>query len=208
MARCRSAFVLVLLFLPALVAVPGVVQPSAHTDVEAHDVMDKDSLQAFVKRAKAEVEEHVSDNDGVYDFADMTFRPMGEWHDGPIYIFILTTEGDIHFHGARMDREGTNLYSEVDSNGVQFTKDLIDAAAMGGDFVEYLFDNPDVMGDEDEGSPKVGYAEELTFEGEDTEYVIGSGFYPATDVPVAPPLAYLILAALLAGAGYLRRRPR
>ena len=209
MARCRSAFVLVLLFLPALMAIPGVVQPSAHTDVDAHDVMDKASLEAFVKRAKAEVEEHVSDNVVVYGFADMTFRPMGEWHDGPIYIFILETSGVIHFHGASQDREGTDLYDEVDSNGVQFTKDLIDQAAMGGGFVEYLFDNPEVMGDEDEGSPKVGYAEELTFEDEETEYVIGSGYYPpATDVPVAPPLAYLILAALLAGAGFLRRRPR
>lgn len=208
MAICRSAFVLVLLFLPALMAIPGVVQPAAHTDVEAHDVMDKDSLQAFVKGAKAEVEEHVSDNDGVYAFADMEFRAAHEWRDGPIYIFILTTEGVIHFHGANRDLEETNLYDRPDKNGVYYTRDLIDAAAMGGGFVEYHFDNPDVMGDEDEGSLKVGYAEELTFEGEDTEYVIGSGFYPATDVPVAPPLAYLILAALLAGAGFLRRRQR
>ena len=206
MARCRIAFVLVLLLLPALMAIPGVVQPSAHTDTEAHDVMDKESLQAFVERAEAEVEENVSDTEGVYDFADMEFRPMGEWHDGPIYIFILTTDGEIHFHGASMAREGTNLYDRVDSNGVQFTKDLIDEAAMGGGFVEYLFDNPDVAGDEEDGSPKVGYAKELNFD--DGKFVIGSGFYPATDTPFAPPLAYLILAALLAGAGYLRRRPR
>ena len=79
---------------------------------------------------------------------------------------------------------------------------------MGGGFVEYHFDNPDVEGDEEEGSLKVGYALELTFEDDDRKLVIGSGFYPASDVPVAPPLAYLILAALLAGAGFLRRRQR
>lgn len=187
-------------------AIPGVVQPAAHTDTEAHDVMDKESLQAFVERAEAEVEENVSDTAGVYDFADMEFRPMGKWRDGPIYIFILTTDGEIHFHGASMAREGTNLYDRVDSNGVQFTKDLIDEAAMGGGFVEYLFDNPDVEGDEEDGSPKVGYAKELNFD--DGKFVIGSGFYPATTTPFAPPLAYLILAALLAGTGYLRRRTR
>ena len=208
MARCRIAFVLVLLFLPALVAVPGVVQPSAQMDVVARDVVDRDSLKAFVKRARAEVEANVSDYGGVYSFADMQFRPMGEWHDGPIYVFILTTEHVIHFHGASMDREGTDLSDTQDQNGTYYGRELVDAAAMGGDFVEYLFDNPDVMGDEDEGSLKVGYTEELTFEDDDRKLVIGSGFYPATETPVAPPLAYLILAALLAGAGFLRQRPR
>lgn len=206
MASRRIVLVLVLLFLPALMAIPGVVPPAAHTDTEAHDVMDRESLQAFVERAEDYVEDNVSDTAGVYAFADMEFRPMGEWNDGPIYIFILTTDGEIHFHGASMAREGTNLYDEVDNNGVQFTKDLIDQAAMGGGFVDYLFDNPDVEGDEEDGSPKVGYAKELNFD--DGKFVIGSGFYPATDVPVAPPLAYLILAALLSGAGYLRTRRR
>lgn len=206
MARCRIAFVLVLLFLPALVAVPGVVQPSAHTDVEAHDVMDRDSLEAFVKRARAEVEENVSDYDDLYDFADMEFRPMGEWNDGPIYIFIIATDGGVLFHGANMSLEETSLWDNEDLNGVKYTQELIKAAEMGGGFVEYLFDNPDVMGDEEDGSPKVGYAELLTF-GANT-LMIGSGFYPATNTPFAPPLAYVLLAALLAGAGYLRRRPR
>ncbi len=206
MARCRLAFVLVLLFLPALVAVPGVVQPSAHTDVEAHDVMDRDSLEAFVGQAKAEVEANVSDYDDLYDFADMEFRPIGEWREGPIYIFIIATDGVVLFHGANMSLEETSLWDHEDLNGVKYTQELIKAAEMGGGFVEYLFDNPDVMGDEEDGSPKVGYAELLTYG--DKTLMIGSGFYPATNTPFAPPLAYLILAALLAGAGYLRRRPR
>lgn len=206
MARCRIAFVLVLLFLPALVAVPGVVQPSAHTDVEAHDVMDRDSLEAFVGQAKAEVEANVSDYDDLYDFADMEFRPIGEWREGPIYIFIIATDGVVLFHGANMSLEETSLWDHEDLNGVKYTQELIKAAEMGGGFVEYLFDNPDVMGDEEDGSPKVGYAELLTYG--DKTLMIGSGFYPATNTPFAPPLAYLILAALLAGAGFLRRRPR
>ena len=206
MASRRLVLVLVLVFLPTLIAIPGVMQPSAQMEVVARDVVDRDSLQAFVERAEAEVEENVSDSMGVYDFADMEFRPMGEWNDGPIYIFILTTEGVIHFHGASMDREGTDIYDEVDNNGVQFTKELVDAAAMGGGFVDYLFDNPDVEGDEEDGSPKVGYAKELNFD--DDKFVIGSGFYPATPAPFAPPLAYLILTLLLSGAGYLRLRHR
>ena len=200
----RIVLVLVLLFLPALIAVPGVVQPAAHTDVEAHDVMDRDSLRSFVKRARAEVEDNVSDYEDLYDFADMQFRPMGEWHDGPIYIFIIATDGIVDFHAANMSLEGTSLWDHEDLNGVKYTQELIAGAERGGDFVEYLFDNPDIEGDEEDGSPKVGYAELLTFG--DKSLMIGSGFYPATDVPVAPPLAYLMLAALLAGAGLLRRR--
>ena len=206
MASRRLVVVLVLLFLPALMTIPGVVQPSAQMEVVARDVVDRDSLRAFVERAEAEVEENVNDTDGVYAFADMEFRPMGEWNDGPIYIFILTTEGVIHFHGASVSREGTDIYDEVDNNGVQFTKELVDTAAMGGGFVDYLFDNPDVEGDEEDGSPKVGYAKELNLD--DGKFVIGSGFYPATPAPFAPPLAYLILTLLLSGAGYLRLRQR
>ena len=142
MASRRLVLVLVLLFLPALMTIPGVVQPAAQMEVVASDVVDRDSLQAFVQRARAAVEDNVNLHDDAYAFADMEFRPMGEWNDGPIYIFFLTTEGVIHFHGASMSREGTDIYDEVDNNGVQFTKELVDAAAMGGDFVEYLFDNP------------------------------------------------------------------
>ena len=206
MASRRIVLVLVLVFLPTLIAIPGVVQPSAQMEVVARDVVDRDSLQAFVERAEAEVEENVNDTDGVYAFADMEFRPMGEWNDGPIYIFIFTTEGVIHFHGASMDREGTDLYDSPDKNGVYYARDLIAEAAMGGGFVEYHFDNPDVEGDEEEGSLKVGYAKELNLD--DGKFVIGSGFYPATPAPFAPPLAYLLLAALLSGVGYLRLRRR
>ena len=121
------------------------------------------------------------------------------------FLFILGTDGITHFHGANMDLEGVSLWDREDKNGVKYTQDLISAAAMGGGFVEYLFDNPDVMGDEEDGSPKVGYAEELTFE--DDKLVIASGIYPATPAPLAPPLAYVLLALMLAAAGY-RRRPQ
>ena len=83
MTSKRIAYVLAFLFLPGLGPVPGVEQPEAHTDVVAHDVMDRDSLQAFIRRAKAEVEESVSDAKGVYDFADMDFRPQGDWRRAP-----------------------------------------------------------------------------------------------------------------------------
>ena len=49
-------------------------------------------------------------------------------------------------------------------------------AAAGGGYVEYLWDDPAVAGDEETGSPKVGYAVPYTALGE--EFILGSGFYP------------------------------
>ena len=37
-------------------------------------------------------------------------------------------------------------------------QELLSAAAEGGGYVEYLWDDPAVAGDEETGSPKVGYA--------------------------------------------------
>ena len=199
----RIVLVLALVLLPGLTSMPGVVQHADHP-VTAQDVTDRHNLQEFVQEAKKEVEEHVSAATGVYDYADTTFRPMGDWRHGAVYIFIVRTDGEVVFHGANMSLEGQNLWDNEDSNGVKYAQELIRAAEMGGGFVEYLFDNPDVTGDEDDGSPKVGYAERLSYTGD--QLVIGSGFYPVTNTPVAPPLAWFILTALLAGAGFLRRR--
>ena len=193
-ATTTTAMVLFLLAAPA----------AAQMDVTAAEVVDRDSLMQFVQRAKTAVDQAASDASGTYDFADLEFRPQGDWNQGSIYIFIAKTNGVIVFHGASMDLEGMNLWDRADRNGVLYTQELIRAAEAGGGFVEYLFDNPDVMGDEEAGSPKVSYAALLTFE--DENLVIGSGYYPASSVPFAPPLGYVVLTLLLTGAGWLRLR--
>ena len=139
-------------------------------------------------------------------FFDRTFRPEGEWKMGSIYLFVLDADGVIRFHGASMAREGENHYNRPDRSGSYYVRELIRAAEAGGGYVEYYFDNPAVTGDEEEGSLKVGYARLLTFGGE--KRIIGSGYYPATSTPIAPPLALLALAALLAGGAFRRLRRR
>ena len=177
---------------------------AAQMDGTAADVVDRDSLMQFVQRAKTAVDQAASDAAGAYDFADMAFRPQGDWNQGSIYIFILKTNGVAFFHGASMDLEGVSFWDRADRNGVLYAQALIRAAEAGGGFVEYVFDNPDVMGDEEAGSPKVSYAALLTFE--DENLVIGSGFYPAMPTPFAPPIGYVVLTLLLTGAGWLRLR--
>ena len=74
--------------------------------------------------------------------------------------------------------EGRNLYDLEDSNGVKIMQQILAAAAEGGGYVEYLWDDPAVAGDEETGSPKVGYAVPYTALGE--EFILGSGFYPGS----------------------------
>ena len=193
-ATMTTAMVLFLLATPA----------AAQMDGTAADVVDRDSLMQFVQRAKTAVDQAASDAAGAYDFADMAFRPQGDWNQGSIYIFILKTNGVAFFHGASIDLEGVSFWDRADRNGVLYAQALIRVAEAGGGFVEYVFDNPDVMGDEEAGSPKVSYAALLTFE--DEIFVIGSGFYPAMPTPFAPPIGYVVLTLLLTGAGWLRLR--
>lgn len=187
--------------------------PPAFAQVTAGDVVDRPSLRAFVERAHARAEALVADattEDEAYLLLDGEFRPMGEWHQGPIYLFALVAEGPARgtnvFSAAHPALEGRNLWDREDKQGVLYVQELI--AKAGTDFVEYYFDNPDVIGDEDEGSLKVGWSEVLTVA--DQKLVIASGFYPATAVPILPPqFAVLLLVLLLAaGRAHLRRQQR
>ena len=130
--------------------------------------------------------------------------------EGPIYTGVILAEGSDRgtsfFHAVAPELETQNLWDLQDKNGVYIVRELI--AKAGTDFVEYYYDNPDVIGDEDEGSLKVAWAEVLIIAGR--KFTIGSGFYPATAVPLAPPLAQFALGVLLAvsGGACLYRRQR
>ena len=142
--------------------------------MKAADVVDRETLKAFVHAAVAYADQATTLPE--YLAILQEFRVEGRWKHGSIYIFIGVPDGTIIFHGANPDLEGVNMWDLEDANGVKYTQDLIAAAAEGGGFVEYLFDNPAVEGDEETGSPKVGYAFPYSAFGQDV--VVGSGFYP------------------------------
>ncbi len=146
-----------------------------HVAITATDVVDRETLEAFVLRAKEMLEALTAEE----ILASLeTFRSEGEWKSGSIYLFVSDLEGNMIFHGADPSLEGQNLFDIEDFNGVKVTQELLAQVANGGGFVDYLWDDPIIEGDEDRSSPKVGYAAPLSILGQDL--AIGSGFYPNT----------------------------
>ena len=153
---------------------PSIIAPP---EVTAADVVDRETLQAFVKGAKDSYSSAL-DQFGVNELLqhqDVFRVEGGPWRQGSIYFFMFTTEGHVIFHGADRARELRDATHFEDINGIKVTQELIKLARAGGGFLEYHYDDPAVTGDEDIGSPKVGYAELFTFQGR--EYVLGAGFY-------------------------------
>ncbi len=155
--------------------------------ITAASVVDRATLEAFVLRAKATIEALPADE---VLAAFETFRTEGEWKSGSIYLFISDRQGNMIFHGENPNLEDQNLIDLEDLNGVKITQELLAQVANGGGFVEYLWDDPIVQGDEDRSSPKVSYAVALSILGQ--ELAIGSGFYPnavgstGDDMPEGP----------------------
>ena len=145
--------------------------PATAQDVEvkASDVVDWQTLKAFVEAAKGYLDNATSLAEGLQEF-----RQEGVWKQGSTYLFIVTTDGLVILNGAYPDLEGQNLYDLSDANGVKIIQELIAVSALGGGFVEYLWPDPRKEGDT--GSPKVSYA--LPYSALGQQFVLGAGFYP------------------------------
>ena len=139
-------------------------------------MVDRETLRLFVEAAIHAASEGISSEDEAYSFFEANFRSEGPWRHGEIYLSILDLNGVSFFHPTLPHLEGQDLSDIVDVQGVRATEELLAAAADGGGYVEYLWDNPAVEGDEETGSPKVSYAARATLGGR--EFVILSGIYP------------------------------
>ena len=168
MKRLTAALILSLAtLLPA--AHPAIAQDP---EVTAGDVVDRETLKAFVHAAKAYGDKASTLPE--YLAILQEFRTEGPWKQGSIYLFLFTTEGLFILHGADPSLEGQNLIDLEDANGVKIVQELIAVAAEGGGYVEYLWPNPQIEGDT--GSPKVSYAIPYSALGQD--FVLGSGIFP------------------------------
>ncbi len=151
--------------------------------ITARDVVDKETLKAFVEAAK----EYAKSFPFSEDIAEEFRQEGGRWKHESIYLAVLNSEGVIVYHAANAALEGQNLIDFEDPNGVKYVQELIAAAATGGGFVAYYFDNPavdengdgELLGDPI-GSRKISYATPITDPETGMELTLLSGFYPQT----------------------------
>ena len=159
--------------------------------VTAKDVVDRESLKAFVAEVQKFAIGTLSKNDPSADAkVQIALRdPNGPWRDGPVYVYILDLSANvITFHAAFPNRfEFRPLIPTVRDavTGELVLPQVIAAATSSpeGGFVEYYWDDP--SDDSDRADiPKVGYAREVrvdvpTADGRvvSVNLVIGSGFY-------------------------------
>ena len=142
---------------------------------DAASVADRETLKAFLEAAKAFIEaEGFTSWDEAYEGLDRAKRD-GPWRSGSTYFWIYSLDGTCLFSPDNEIYEGQNLIELTDIDGVRIIAELLEMVAQGGGYLEYRWDNPEVEGDEQNGSDYVAYALSVNIGG--TEFMLGSGFY-------------------------------
>ncbi len=155
--------------------------------VTARDVVDRETLKAFVNEAGR----YCLGLQGRDDIsrAKIALRdPNGPWRHGSVYLYVLDLVSNIILiHGAFPDRfELRPLTPTVKDvvTGEFVLPQVLEAARSNpeGGFVEYYFDDPNDDSDSAD-IPKVGFARQFTTDLDiggrviPLNFVIGSGFY-------------------------------
>ena len=153
--------------------------------VTASQVVDRETLITFVEEAASAYREAVMSEgySGLTGVRNAFRMEGGDWKSGSIYLWVVSGGGITLFHGSEPFREGnpTDMV-RTDSKGVKIAEELIGGARREGQkFLRYHYDNPAIEGDEDTGSPKLGYAVSFPVPNTDQKGVIGSGIYLDTD---------------------------
>ncbi len=177
------------------VLVGGYSQDVSHVAIQAADlpkpvvtasqVVDRETLITFVEEAAKVYLEAVSSEgySGLTGVRNAFRVEGGNWKSGSIYLWVVSGGGVTLFHGTEPYREGkpTDMV-RTDSKGVKIAEELIGGARRDGrKFLRYHYDNPAIEGDEETGSPKLGYAVSFPVPNTDQRGVIGSGIYLDTD---------------------------
>ena len=153
--------------------------------VTASEVVDRETLITFVEEAARIYQEAYKFEDGipVVEIKNAFRVEGGDWKSGSIYLYVVTGGGVTLFHGSEPFREGNPTdMTRTDSKGVPFAELLIGGARRKGrSFLRYHYDNPAIEGDEETGSPKLGYAISLQLGDSEEKAVIGSGIYIDVD---------------------------
>ncbi|MCY4160286.1 MAG: cache domain-containing protein [Flavobacteriaceae bacterium] len=150
--------------------------------INASQVSDRETLITFVEEAVRIYTDAMANNIRSLAGIRNAFREEGSnWKSGSVYLWVVSDGGINIFHGSNASLEGQSAnLDRTDINGVPFVEALIVGARREGQkFLEYYYDDPSIEGDEDTGSPKLGYAVSFNIPGNTSEQkvVMGSGIY-------------------------------
>ncbi|MDE3001114.1 MAG: cache domain-containing protein [Gemmatimonadota bacterium] len=152
----------------------------------AGDVMDRETLMAFVDAARDSLES--APDYAVVGRLVEAFRTEGDWKAGPVYLVILTPEGVVSFHAADVTFEDRNVLDLEDDRGTKLVRDMLAAAGDDGGFVEYYWDDPAV---EDDEPSRLAYAVSVSIQGDD--FILVAGFHlDLSDVDAEPSIFELL----------------
>ena len=158
--------------------------------VTARDVVDRETLKAFVTQAGEWFLEHQTSGDlAALSKARIALRDEnGPYRHGSVYLYVLDlTSNIVLFHAAFPDRFELRPLVGIARDGVTgelILPQVLEAAKSSpeGGFVEYYYDDP--TDDTDSADiPKVGYARQFTGELNlggrvaPVNTIVGSGFY-------------------------------
>ena len=159
--------------------------------VKASDVVDRDTLKAFVDGALRHVIRPFMTGEGYEGVLRLkrVFRdPDGPWIHGSVYLFVIDENGYVLFHGAFPEKYEFQTPTDTLRDAVTgelILPKIIEAALRSeesGDFVEYHFDDPNDVTDSAE-IPKTTYADALIGPAAPGDIVatvtliVGAGFY-------------------------------
>ena len=108
------------------------------SSAQAQDNGTRDEAKAMVEAAI----EHVKKVGAEQAFKDFTDKTNKNWQKKDLYVFAYNMEGVNIAHGANDKLIGKNLIELKDPEGKLLIKELRDAAAKGGGWVEYEWPHP------------------------------------------------------------------
>ena len=154
--------------------------------VTASDVRDRETLIASVEEAARTYRKTVmsAGYSGLTRVRNAFRTEGGHWKSGSIYLVgrERRKRHPVSRIGALPRRQATDMVRTDSKGGGKIAEELIGGARREGrKFPRFHYDNPANQGDEETGSPKLGYAVSFPVPNTDQRGVIGSGIYVKAD---------------------------
>ncbi len=165
-----------------------------YPDVSASDVKDRETLKQFVE-GSATWATQLYESIGLAGSQQLKVefrkdaKDGGFFRDGLVYLYLVTPEGYVVFHGLDAWREGRTVINNPDLRGdTTFVRRIIDTGLGGGGYVDYWWNNPDDPNDDPDpnilpydpnaGTLRTAYSLFIEAEGIEGKQILAGAFFP------------------------------